>query len=103
VTAPPFPPSSPIVPVPKPAPPSDGLIFEAHWSNGQTTRMSVYGFIKNPDIARALRVSRAALSARLRVPLDQIEAVIENAHFEQEGAIVKTCTADELVKAAVPS
>ena len=67
----------PATPEPKRVPPSDGLVFRTKWSDGIETRMSVYTFINDLDVKRAIAVSAAAYSSRKRVPMAAITATIE--------------------------
>jgi hypothetical protein len=92
----------PATPAPEPVKPSDGPVFEATWSDGTQTRMSIYAWLDNLNVNRAAAVSRAAYSSRHRVPMPEIVATITEAHFEKDGAIIASCTADDLKKRAVP-
>jgi hypothetical protein len=89
-------PSRPLVPMPKPSTPNAGLVFHAKWSDGIETQMSIYSRGAKPDIARAVAVSRAAYSSRKRVPMADITAMIVQAHFKKDGAVVATYTSEEL-------
>jgi hypothetical protein len=91
----------PATPEPKRVPPSDGLVFWAKWSDGIETRMSVYTFINNLDVKRAMAVSAAAYSSRKRVPMAAITTTIVQARFEDlSGAIVESYNAEQLSQAA---
>ena len=73
-------------------------MFWAKWSDGIETRMSVYTFIDDLDVERAMAVSAAAYSSRKCVPMAAITATIVRARFEDlSGAIVESYNAEQLL------
>jgi hypothetical protein len=50
----------PATPPPKPVEPSDGPVFEAKWSDGTETRMSVYSSLIDLDVRRGIALAEAA-------------------------------------------
>jgi hypothetical protein len=87
---------TPATPAPKSIPASDSVVFAAEWSDGTKTRMSIYTAIEELDVKRAVAVSRAAYSSRKRMPVADIAARIERAHFEKDGVVVRSFTIEEL-------
>jgi hypothetical protein len=92
---------TPATPAPNEVPPSDGLVFEAAWDDGITTRMSVYTFVDDLDLKRAIALSKAAYSSRKRIPLAEIKAIIVQAQFRDSGnTIIATHDAAQLKEIA---
>jgi hypothetical protein len=76
-----------------------GPTFVATFADRQVTRMSIFTSLKNLDVDRGLRISRAAYEARARRPgelLHSIPPPIVCAHFEQDGKVLATY--DDLAK-----
>ena len=70
-----------------------GPTFEARWSDGIITRMSIYTTDENLDVGRAVRVSAAAYDSRTKgLGL----ARLESGHFDRAGQIIKTYEGKQL-------
>jgi hypothetical protein len=64
-----------------------GLVFQAEWSDGITTRMSVFCDGGEPDLGRAVRVSRAAYESRTKG--NGLAEQIIAGHFERDGLVLR--------------
>jgi len=63
-----------------------GPTFVANWNDGVVTRMSIHTRDENPDLGRAVRVSRAAYESRTKGR--GIAKVIVDGYFTRDGELI---------------
>jgi len=77
-----------------------GPTFVATFADGQVTRMSTFTSLTNLDVARGVRLSRAAYESRARgrfgKSLQRVPPPIIRAHFEQDGNVLVTYDAHSM-------
>ena len=85
---------------PKPVKPSAGPVFTAIFSDGVTTRMSIYSPaspVGKLDVRRGVAVSKAAHSSRTKTPMAEVTSTIVDARFESiGGAPLASYTTEDL-------
>lgn len=65
-----------------------GPTFVAMFADGEITRMSTFTSLSSLDVARGLRIARAAYITRLKCEAPYSTPAILSARFEQDGQVL---------------